>query len=115
MARFTHLPIYKKSFWLLVMIEQIVMNMQRKSRYTIWEDLRTISKNFVISIARVNSMELSERKKEILYMFDLINQIYIMLWVMKELQLFQNKNQYENIILEVVNIEKQLEWWKNIF
>jgi len=58
MARFKHLPIYKKSFQLLVQIEQIVINMERKSRYTIGEDLRNITRNFVVSIAIVNSMEL---------------------------------------------------------
>jgi hypothetical protein len=42
-------------------------------------------------------------------MFDLVNQVYILLSVMKELKMFKNKDHYEIIIEDVFNIEKQLE------
>ena len=112
MARFTHLPIYKKSFNLLVMIEDLVVSMPRKSRYTIWSDLRNIFRSFIINITRVNGLELKYRKVYIEKMFDEINQVYILLSVMKELKLFVKKNDYELILEDVFNIEKQLEWWK---
>ena len=54
MARFTHLSIYKKSFSLLVKLENIVINMQRKARYTIWADIRNIFRSFLVNITRVN-------------------------------------------------------------
>ena len=61
MARFLHLPIYKKSFSLLVVIEDIVLNMERKARYTIWQDLRNIFREFIVNITRVNSMDIKDR------------------------------------------------------
>ena len=115
MARFEHLPIYKKAFRLLVVVEDIVMNMQRKARYTIWTDLRNISRDFVVSIARINSMEIQERKNYIITMFDLINQIYILLWVAHELKLFQKSTQYQMLLEQIYDIERQLEWWKKSF
>ena len=116
MARFEHLPIYKKSFILLVDIEKMVLNMQKRSRYTIWEDLRNLTRQFVVWITRLNSI--SEKESRLNYtktMFDTINQIYILLWVTKELKLFQTKNQYENLLKQVFDIERQLEWWKKSF
>jgi len=112
MARFTHLPIYKKSFWLLVVLEEIVISMERKSRYTIWSDLRNIFRSFITNITRVNWLENKFRKTYIDKMFDEINQVYVLLSVMKELKLFKKSNQYEIILEEIFNIEKQLEWWK---
>jgi len=46
-------------------------------------------------------MEVMQRKQEILLMFDYINQIYILLSVMKELKLFLKKNDYENLLEHV--------------
>ena len=112
MARFSHLPIYKASFNLLVYIEDIVIYMEKKARYTIWSDLRNITREFVVSIARVNTMKSTQRLETMLLMFDLINQIYILLSVMKELKLFKKSSDYEKIIIYVFEIEKQLEWWK---
>ncbi|MDQ7010060.1 MAG: four helix bundle protein [Candidatus Gracilibacteria bacterium] len=112
MARFTHLPIYKKSFGLLVMIEELVLSMERKSRYTIGSDLRNIFRSFITNISRVNGLENKYRKAYIEKMFDEINQVYILLSVMKELKLFTKSNQYEIILEEIFNIEKQLEGWK---
>ena len=105
MARFTHLPIYKKSFNLLVIIEDLVLSMPRKSRYTIWSDLRNIFRSFIVNITRVNGLELKYRKVYIEKMFDEINQVYILLSVMKELKLFVKKNDYELILEDVFNIE----------
>ena len=115
MARFEHLPIYKKAFRFLVIIEEIVMNMQKKSRYTLWADLRNISRNFVVSIARINSMEIKDRKNYVVSMFDFINQIYILLWVAHELKLFQKSTQYQMLFEQIYDIERQLEWWKKTF
>ncbi len=112
MARFSHLPIYKKSFQVLVYIEDLVINMEKRSRYTIWADLRNITREFVVNIARVNSLDTKYRLDTISKMFDLINQVYILLSVMKELKMFRKKTDYEKIIEDIYNIEKQLEWWK---
>ncbi len=109
MARFSHLPIYQKSFALLVSIEDTVLRMERRARYTIGADLRNIMRSFVVCIARVNTLEVSARTDTFVHMMDLIHQIYILLSVMKELHMFVRKNDYEQMIEAVYEIEKQLE------
>jgi hypothetical protein len=106
MARFTHLPIYKKSFSLLLVIEDLVLNMERKSRYTIGSDLRNIFREFIVNITRVNSLENNLRREYIDKMFDLINQVFILLSVMKELKLFKKSNQYVNKHFNKYSLEK---------
>ena len=110
MARFTHLPIYKKSFALLVIIEDIVLSMERRSRFTIGADLRNNFRAFVVLITKSNSIrDNALRIGSIDMMFELINEVFILLSVMKELKLFNKSNQYEQILEQVYDIERQME------
>jgi hypothetical protein len=56
MARYEHLPIYKKAMELALYFEQIVRNFSRYNKYTIGSDLRNKSREIACHIMRANSM-----------------------------------------------------------
>jgi hypothetical protein len=69
MARYEHLPIYKKAMDLTVYFEKIVRNFRRYNKYTLGSELREKSRQIVELIIKANStkerlpllLELKER------------------------------------------------------
>ena len=55
MARYEHLPIYKKAMDLSIYLEKIVRNFSRYNKYTIGSELRTMSRDIVKLIIKANS------------------------------------------------------------
>ncbi len=55
MARYEHLPIYKKSMDLTVYFEKIVRNFSRYNKYTLGSELREKSRQIVELILMANS------------------------------------------------------------
>lgn len=72
MVKFIHLPTYKKSFWFTVVIEDLVLNIERKSIYIMGSDLRNIFRGFIINTTRINSLENKYIKEYIEKMSNLI-------------------------------------------
>ena len=61
--RYDNLPIYKSALNLCVYAETIVRSFDKYNKYTIGEDLRTMSKELLFLIHRAN---ISQNKKEFL-------------------------------------------------
>jgi hypothetical protein len=55
MARYEHLPIYKKAMDLTVYFEKIVRNFTRYHKYTLGSELREKSREIVALIIKANS------------------------------------------------------------
>jgi hypothetical protein len=55
MARYEHLPIYKKAMDLTIYFEKIVRNFSRYHKYTLGSELREKSREIVALIIRANS------------------------------------------------------------
>ena len=55
MARYEHLPIYKKAMDLTVFFEKIVRNSSRYNKYTLGSELREKSRQIVELIIKANS------------------------------------------------------------
>lgn len=55
MARYEHLPIYKKSIELAVYLQQVVRHFSRYNKYSIGAELRDHSRKIILLIIRANS------------------------------------------------------------
>ena len=55
MARYEHLPIYKKAFDLALYFENVVAGFSRYHKYTLGTELRNRSRGLVLKITRANS------------------------------------------------------------
>ena len=75
MARYEHLPIYKKAYDLNVYVENIVRHFSRYHKYTLGTDLRNMSRNVVGLIVKANNAldkkeHLMARKPACQYLLD---------------------------------------------
>lgn len=55
MARYEHLPIYKKAMELAVYVQEMVRHFSRYNKYTIGADLRDTSRRILLLVIRANS------------------------------------------------------------
>jgi hypothetical protein len=55
MARYDHLPIYKRAFELAKYFDKIVRNFSRYNKYTYGSDLRNLSREILKLIIRANN------------------------------------------------------------
>jgi hypothetical protein len=73
MARYEHLPIYKKAFDLTVYFDKIVRNFSRYNKYTYGTDLRNHSRKILLIIIRannaINKLPVLEKLRETLLIF----------------------------------------------
>ena len=56
MARYEHLPIYKKAMTLAIYLQDAVRQFSRYDKYTIGSDLRDLSRKIIFLIIRANSV-----------------------------------------------------------
>jgi hypothetical protein len=55
MARYEHLPIYKKAMELAVYVQETVRHFSRYNKYSIGSDLRDTSRRILLLVIRANS------------------------------------------------------------
>ena len=56
MARYEHLPLYKKAMELVIYLQGTVRNFSRYDKYSIGSDLRDLSREILRMIIRANSL-----------------------------------------------------------
>lgn len=109
MARYEHLPIYKKTFDLLLYFEKIVRKFSRYDKYTIGADLRNTTRAILKLIVRANS---SWEKKPVLEEIRTqLEELLILVRVAKEVKAFPNLNSYQYSAGEIIDISRQNEGW----
>jgi len=109
MARYEHLPIYKKSMDVAVHFEKVVAGFSRYHKYTLGSELRNTSRDVVAAVVRANS----ERDKlpSLLALRAQLEELTILVRLAKEVQAFKSFKSYQFAVQEVVSVSRQNEGW----
>lgn len=109
MARTDNLPVYKKTFELLLELHKLFPNFDRKYKFTLGSDCITSVKNSLLLIVKVNN---SKNKKEIINDLLLsLQESQINIRLLKNLNIIKNKS-YFFLSEMLVESLKQVEGWK---
>ena len=109
MARYDHLPIYKRGFDLLIWTEQCVRGFSRYHKYTLGSDLRNSVRDALKTIVEANN---SRDRKPVLERLRLhLEELMLLVRVAKEVKAFPNLNSYQYAAGEVLNLSRQNEGW----
>ncbi len=92
MARYEHLPIYKKAMDLTIYVEKIVRNFSRYHKYTLGSELREKSREVVGVIITANSTV--EKLPLLLELRDRLEGVQVLLRISKEVRAFNSFNSY---------------------
>ena len=109
MAKYEHLPIYKKAYDFALYCEKIVRNFSRYHKYTLGTELREGSRELIRLIRAAN-----ESDRRVLVLLELrhkLEDLKLTIRLCKDLKAFANFNSYQYAINEVVDISKQNEGW----
>jgi hypothetical protein len=109
MARYEHLPIYKKALDLAIYFEQIVRNFSRYHKYTLGSELRQKSREVVELIIKANSTV--ERLPLLLELRERLEGLKVLMRICKEVKAFSNFNSYVYASSLVVELSRQNEGW----
>lgn len=109
MARYEHLPIYKKAIDLAVYIENVVRGFSRYHKYTIGADLRNLSREAIRLIISANSRE--EKLNTLRSLRDTIEQLKVTIRICKEVKAFRSFNSFQQAAEWVVDLGRQSEGW----
>jgi len=109
MALHENLTIYKKALDLAVYFEKIVANFSKYHKYTVGSDLRSISKEILLLIAKANALK--DKTPVLLKLREKIEELKILINICKELKAFRSLKSFEYAIKGAVNIAKQNEGW----
>lgn len=109
MARYEHLPIYKKALDLAVYSESIVRGFSRYHKYSIGADLRALSRRVVTLIISANSRE--DKLAALLTLRDTIEELKVVIIICKEVKAFKSFTSFQQAAEAVVNLGRQCEGW----
>ncbi len=109
MARYEHLPIYKKSFDLTVHLEKVVAGFSRYHKYTLGTELRNCSRNVVLNIIQANANW--DKVPELLQLRNRLEELLFLIRLSKEVKCFKSFKSYQYVIEEVAAIGRQNEGW----
>jgi len=109
MARYEHLPIYKKAFDLNLYVEKAVRNFSRYHKYTLGTELRNSVREVIKLIVRANSHK--NKWPILIELRELLEQIKLTIRLCKEVKAFNNFNSFNVAINQVIDISRQNEGW----
>lgn len=112
MAQYEHLKVYKKSYELMIESYKLIKNYPREYKYTLWEKIKEMTLDLIMLIYEANSSTDLLKKREIIYtaIWEW-EKIKMLLRVSKDVNILSLKK-YTNVIVIVVEVLSQLEWWK---
>lgn len=108
-SAYENLPVYKKSLELTVYLENIVKYFSRYNKYTVGTDVRNLSRQILVLIAKANIK--SGRKDCLIEALEKLEELKILIRICKELKAFHSPNSYEVSSKSVIEIIKQCEGW----
>lgn len=109
MSQYEHLPIYKKTFDIVVYIEQIVRNFSRYHKYTLGTEMRNLSRETLILIIKANSQK--DKRETLLRVRENLEELKILARIGKEIKAFGSFKSFEYLVKELVEISRQNEGW----
>ena len=109
MARYEHLPIYKKAFDLAVHCEKVVAGFSRYHKYTLGTELRNRSREIVQLIIRANSSR--DKAPHLLHLRDDLEAMLLLVRLCKETKAFKSFAAFQFAAEEVIAVSRQNEGW----
>ena len=109
MARYEHLPIYKKAMELSIYLQNKVRNFSRYNKYTIGTELRDLSRSILLLIIRANSA--MDREKILGELVEKCEMLKISLVFANEAKAFDNFKSFQYASSTAVILCKQSEGW----
>jgi hypothetical protein len=88
MARYEHLPIYRKAFALFFYFEKIVRKFSRYDKYTLGRDSRDTARSVLKLIVRANSAR--DKRPVLEEIRTQLEELMILVRVAKEVKAFEN-------------------------
>ena len=109
MARYEHLPLYKKAMETALYFEDTVREFSRYHKYTLGSELRDLSRQVVLLIIRANN---SDNKKDTLQELVITCEMLKTSVVLaKEVKAFKNFKAFQKASNLAVNLCRQSEGW----
>ena len=110
MARYEHLPIFKRSYELALTCEEVVRGFSRYHKYGLGQELRDNARAILIQVVRVNGSwdKLPEMDKLRL----LLVEMQVVARLCKDTRAFPNFKAFERVSLLVQDIARQSEGWR---
>ena len=93
MARYEHLPIYKKAMELSVYLQNTVRNFSRYNKYSVGADLRELSRSILLLIIRANSTR--DKEKPLTELVERCEMLKTMLVFAKEIKAFDSFKSFQ--------------------
>lgn len=109
MARYEHLPIYKKALDVAVHFEKVAAGFSRYHKYTLGAELRNSSRGIVTMIVRANSAV--DKATLLLALRDKLEELLLLMRLCKEVKAFKSFRAYQYAVEEVVAVCRQNEGW----
>ncbi len=109
MARYEHLPIYKKSMELAVYLQTVVKNFSRYNKYSVGEELRELSRKTLRLIIQANSS--ITRVHVLAELVDTCEMLKTTIVFAKEVKAFSGFNSFQHASGLAVVLCKQSQGW----
>ncbi len=109
MARYEHLPIYKKAMELAVYLQNVVRNFSRYDKYTIGTDLRDLSRRTLLLVIRANNA--ADKTLILRELVECCEMLKSMLVFAKEVKAFASFKSFQHAANLAVMVSKQSEGW----
>ncbi len=111
MAQYEHLPIFRKSVELGVYLDKVVRNFSRYHKYSVGSDLRELSRKILFLVILANSER--DKVKSLRKLVETCEMLKTMLFFAKEIQAFQNFQNFQCATALAVILCKQSQGWLN--
>lgn len=109
MARYEHLPIYKKAFDIAVHFEKVAAGFSRYHKYTLGTELRNRSREIVLTIIRANSSQ--DKTPHLKQLRSDLEELLLLIRLCKEARAFKSFKAFQFVAKEVVSVSRQNEGW----
>lgn len=111
MARYEHLPIYKKTVELVVFVEGAVSSFPRYHRYAIGADLRNLARRLAALVMQVNSRD--DKIGALTDLRDQCEEFKLMVLIAKEVKAFKSFSEFQRAAVLAAEIGRQSQGWLN--
>lgn len=111
-SKYENLPVYKAAFDLTVYFENIVKGFSRYNKYTVGSDLRNISREILLLVARANTKK--DRTECLQTAILKLEDLKILIRLCRQTGAFTSSKSFEFSSRSVVNILQQCEGWLRV-